>query len=109
MPSTASHTDPTLAATVTADHHGLPTGRLTARGPVAHIFTADIDDLAAWLTARGGYTLRQAAGSGVSQWTLHTTTEPRDDGSTTPVLVHALHLDDEPVLPGLHFALAITH
>lgn len=102
-------TDPARAATITADLHSLPTGRLTARNSVAHIFTADIDDLEAWLNARGGYILRQPAGSGISQWTLHTTTEPRSDGTTTPVLVHALHLDDEPVLPTLHFALATAH
>lgn len=99
--------DPALAATVTADRHNLPQGRLTARGSVAHIFAVDLTDLETWRLARGGYTLRQQAGSGVSQWTLHTSTDPRTDGTTTPVLVHALHLDDEPVPPALTGALAI--
>jgi hypothetical protein len=99
-------TDPVAAAQVTADLHGLPTGRLTARNTAAHIFTADLADLLAWRTALGGDVTRQRAGGGVTLWTLHTHTEPRSDGTHTPILVHSLALTHEPIDPALSDAVA---
>lgn len=102
----AFRTDPALAATVTADLHGLPTGRLTTRDTAAHAFVDEPADLTAWLTARGGYTTRERAGGGVVLWTLRTTTEPRADHTTTPVYVHVLVLDEEQIPAELTAALA---
>lgn len=82
-------TDPTQAAQVTADHHGLPTGRLTAHDHAAHIFLDHVDGLTQWLHATGGYTTRRDAGPGVVLWTLITHTDLRADGTATPVIVHA--------------------
>ena len=98
--------NPTDAAQVTADHHGLPTGRLTAHNSAAHIFTADLADLLAWRAALGGTVTRQRAGLGVTLWTLRTHTEDRSDGSHTPILVHSLALTDEPVDHALSDAIA---
>ncbi|MFD1278056.1 hypothetical protein ACFQ51_56910 [Streptomyces kaempferi] len=61
MLATRTSSDPTVAARVTADLHGLPTGRLTARDTAAHIFTADIHELRAWINALGGFVTRQRA------------------------------------------------
>lgn len=109
MSTFVRHTDPALAATVTADNHGLPTGRTAAYDNAAHIFLDHTDGLVAWHDALGGYTTRQEAGHGVVLWTLHTSTEPRGDGTRTPVLVHALALDHELVYDALTAALAPTH
>lgn len=95
MPTSIRRTDPAIAAQVTADLHTLPTGRIVARNQVAHIFTADINDLLVWLTALGGHITRQHSSLGITLWTLHTHTGPRADGSRTTVLVHASTLTDE--------------
>lgn len=97
---------PDAAAQAAADHLGLPTGRLTTRDDAAHIFTADLADLIAWRAALGGTVTRERAGLGVTLWTLRTHTEPRDDGTHTPILVHALALTHEPVDPALTDAAA---
>jgi hypothetical protein len=106
MHSIGTSSDPTVAALVTANLHGLPTGRLTARDTAAHIFTADIHELRAWINALGGFVTRQRAGGAVTLWTLHTHTEPRSDGSSTPVLVHALSLASEDVHPDITESVA---
>ncbi|MGH8917427.1 MAG: hypothetical protein ACRD0H_03665 [Actinomycetes bacterium] len=102
----AYRTAPDYAAAVTADLHNLPTGRLTSRENAAHIFTNRLDDLTAWLTARGGYTTHERAAGDLTNWTLRTSTEPRADGTSTPVLVHAQALTHEPVPAELTAALA---
>jgi hypothetical protein len=104
--TTHTSTDPTVAALVTANLHSLPTGRLIARNGAAHIFTADVHELRAWLNALGGYVTRERAGLGVTLWTLRTHTEPRSDGSTTPVLVHALTLAEEAIHPDITESVA---
>ncbi|WP_051713632.1 hypothetical protein [Streptomyces sp. NRRL WC-3626] len=90
----AESSDADEAALVTADLNSLPTGRLAAREDTTYIF-ADMHELLAWLRALGGHVTHQAAGDGVTLWTLHTHTEPRRDGSRTPVLVHALAMTTE--------------
>lgn len=97
---------PADAATVTAEVHGLPTGRLYNRPAAAHAFVDHLDDLTAWLTARGGYTTHERLAGGLVLWTLRTHTEPREDHSTTPVFVHVTVLDEEPVPYELTAALA---
>jgi hypothetical protein len=99
-------TDPTEAAQVTADHHGLPTGRTVRYDNAAHIFLEHIDGLAQWLHATGGYTTRRDAGPGVVLWTLITHTELRADGTATPVIVHAPALAIDPVPTELIDAVA---
>ena len=108
MPRTASRIDPADAATVTADLHNLPTGRVSAQDGTAHVFADDTDSLVEWHDALGGHTTRRDAGPGVVLWTLHTATEPYGDDSRTPVLVHTLALDHEPVYEALTTALAPT-
>lgn len=97
---------PADAATITAELHNLPTGRLVTRGTAAHAFVDQLDDLTNWMSARGGYTTRERAGGGVTLWTLRTTTEPRADQTTTPVFIHVLALDEEQVPDELTEALA---
>lgn len=97
---------PADAATVTAELHSLPTGRLYSRPAAAHAFVDHLDDLTAWLTARGGYTTHERLAGGLALWTLRTTTEPREDHSTTPVFVHVTVLDETPVPHALTAALA---
>lgn len=106
MPTSIRRTDPATAAQVTADLHNLPIGRLTARNQAAHIFNTDTRDLDAWLTALGGHITRQRAALGITLWTLHTTTEPRTDGTRTTILVHAPALTHEPIDPHLIAAVA---
>lgn len=85
---------PAIKAQVTADYNGLPNQRITEQDDRAHVFTADLNELAAWHMALGGHIDRQPApaGSGVVLYTLHTTTDPRDG---IPVDVHTLALDTE--------------
>lgn len=106
MATTIRRTSPALAAAVTIDLHGLPAGHLDTSDNAAHIFTAQVADLTAWLTARGGYTTRERGAGGITHWTLRTTTEPRGDGTTTPVLVHASALSDTDIPHELTAALA---
>ena len=106
MPTTYTAQDPADAARATADFHGLPTGRLTSRDGAAHIFTDNINDLRAWLNACGGYVLRERAGLGVVLWTLRTHTEPRSDGTRTPITVHALALAEEAIHPDITESVA---
>ncbi|MCX4885941.1 hypothetical protein [Streptomyces sp. NBC_00847] len=84
-----SRTAPDVAAIVTAELLGLPTGRTVRHDNAAHIFLDHVDGLAQWLHATGGYTTRRDAGPGVVLWTLITHTELRADGTATPILVHA--------------------
>ncbi|WP_052457541.1 hypothetical protein [Streptomyces sp. AcH 505] len=90
--------DITTAVECTTNLYGLPLGRLEVRDDgTAHIFTADIDDLALWLHIMHGTTTRQPAGDQLALWTLHTTTEPYANGTTIPVHVSVLLLDTEVV------------
>ena len=48
---------------------------------------ADVDDLGEWLRALGGEVHVSPEFEGVELWTLHASTEPREDGASTRVLV----------------------
>lgn len=87
--------DPITAAQVTADHYGLPTGRIESRDTTAHVFLNSLHGLAEWHAATGGYTTCWPAGSGVVLWTLHTHTDNHGDGTHTPIYVHAPALADQ--------------
>jgi len=87
-----SRTWPTLGVETAAAFHNLPHGRITAHDGATHVFTAGLDDLAAWCTALGGRVTRQDAGPGVVLWTLDTTV---GGSSTSTVRVHALALDTD--------------
>ncbi|MBP5918715.1 hypothetical protein F3K34_43815 [Streptomyces sp. LBUM 1486] len=90
---------------VTADYNGLPHDRISEQDGTAHVFTAGLPELEAWYIALGGRLTRQPAptGSGVTLWTLHTTTSPRDG---TPVRVHALALDTDQIDADIAHAVA---
>jgi hypothetical protein len=100
------HADPITAAEVTATTHTLPTGRITRYDNAAHVFLDNLTGLAQWLEATGGYTTCRPAGPGLVAWTLITHTEPRGDGTATPVLVHAMALASESVPDALATAAA---
>ncbi|KPI31391.1 hypothetical protein OV320_2607 [Actinobacteria bacterium OV320] len=97
---------PQAAAQAAADYLGLPTARLTTHNDAAHIFTADMHHLTAWYRALGGTVTRERAGLGVTLWTLRTHTEPRNDGTHTPILIHCLALTTEDIDPTLTNAAA---
>jgi hypothetical protein len=95
-------TDPVAAARVTADTHGLNTSHLiTAHNGAAHVFVADVNDLRPWLNELGGHITRQPAGTDTEKWTFRTHTDFRSDGSSTPILMHALALTGQTVHPDL--------
>lgn len=97
------HLGPAVKAEVTADYQGLPHARITEQGDEARVFTAGLDDLADWYLALGGHLTCQVApeGSGVTLWTLHTIIP-----GGTPVRVHALALESDPVDPDIADAVA---
>jgi hypothetical protein len=105
--SSAIHTNPALAALVTADTHGLNTAHLiTAREGQAHVFVADLNDIRPWLNELGGHITRQPAGPDMEMWTLRTHTDFRSDGTSTPILMHALSLIGQSVHPDIVNAAA---
>lgn len=69
------------------DSSNLPAPVRIPRAESVHVMVADVDDLGEWLRALGGEIHVSPAFEGVELWTLHTLTEPREDGSSTRVLV----------------------
>ncbi|BCM70935.1 hypothetical protein EASAB2608_06269 [Streptomyces sp. EAS-AB2608] len=65
----------------------LPAPVRIPRPESVHVMVADVDDLGEWLRVLGGEIHVSPEFEGVELWTLHTQTEPREDGSTTSVLV----------------------
>ena len=69
------------------DGSNLPAPVRIPRAESVHVMVADVDDLGEWLRALGGEIHVSPEFEGVELWTLHTGTEPREDGSSTRVLV----------------------
>ncbi|MFI0233087.1 hypothetical protein [Streptomyces sp. NPDC017086] len=69
------------------DYTSLPAPVRIPRPESVHVMLADVDDLGEWLRVLGGEIHVSPEFEGVELWTLHTTTEPREDGSATRVLV----------------------
>lgn len=69
------------------DRAGLPAPTRTPRPDHVHVMVPDIDDLGEWLRLLGGEIHRSPEFEGVQLWTLHTVTEPREDGTSVRVLV----------------------
>lgn len=69
------------------DGTNLPAPVRIPRAESVHVMCADVDDLGEWLRALGGEIHVSPEFEGVELWTLHTSTEPREDGSSTAVLV----------------------
>ncbi|MFJ2000316.1 hypothetical protein [Streptomyces chartreusis] len=69
------------------DSTSLPAPVRIPRAESVHVMVADVDDLGEWLRALGGEIHVSPEFEGVELWTLHANTEPRDDGSSTTVLV----------------------
>ncbi|NUQ95327.1 MAG: hypothetical protein HOY79_01755 [Streptomyces sp.] len=65
----------------------LPAPVRIPRPESVHVMVADVDDLGEWLRALGGEIHVSPEFESVELWTLHAQTEPREDGSTTSVLV----------------------
>ena len=69
------------------DRENLPAPVRIPRASSMHVMVADVDDLGEWLRALGGEIHVSPEFEGVELWTLHANTEPREDGSSTGVLV----------------------
>lgn len=69
------------------DSECLPAPVRIPRAESVHVMVADVDDLGEWLRSLGGEIHVSPEFEGVELWTLHTSTEPREDGSSTAVLV----------------------
>jgi hypothetical protein len=111
------HPDPTMQRVLTQraneaevefllDHTRLPAPVITGRPEAVHVMVADVDDLGQWLTERGGEIHVSPPFEGVQLWMLHTTTEPRSDGSCVRVLVSAPVPAGEAVMQCIRAAVA---
>ncbi|MFM9629436.1 hypothetical protein ACKI10_17635 [Streptomyces galilaeus] len=69
------------------DSSNLPAPVRIPRAESVHVMVADVDDLGEWLRALGGEIHVSPEFEGVELWTLHSSTEPREDGTGTRVLV----------------------
>ena len=69
------------------DGSNLPAPVRIPRAESVHVMVADVDDLGEWLRALGGEIHVSPEFEGVELWTLHASTEPREDGTCTRVLV----------------------
>jgi hypothetical protein len=69
------------------DRENLPAPVRIPRAESMHVMVADVDDLGEWLRALGGEIHVSPEFEGVELWTLHASTEAREDGSSTAVLV----------------------
>lgn len=69
------------------DSEHLPAPVRIPRAESVHVMCADVDDLGEWLRALGGEIHVSPEFEGVELWTLHALTEPREDGTSTRVLV----------------------
>ncbi|TXJ78567.1 hypothetical protein E2C11_16295 [Streptomyces lavendulae] len=69
------------------DYTNLPAPVRVPRPDSVHVMVADVDDLGEWLRVLGGEIHVSPEFEGVELWTLHASTEPREDGSSTRVLV----------------------
>lgn len=76
-----------LTVDVLIDMTGLPAPVRIPRPESVHVMVADVDDLGEWLRELGGEIHVSPEFEGVELWTLHAATEPREDGTSTPVLV----------------------
>lgn len=85
----AQTSDNRIAVEVMLDYLALPAPSMTARPDAVYVSVADVDDLGAWLTARGGKIHVNQASDGVELWTLLTSSPNRKDGSSVPIRVSA--------------------
>jgi hypothetical protein len=69
------------------DRENLPAPVRIPRAESMHVMVADVDDLGEWLRALDGEIHVSPEFEGVELWTLHANTEPREDGTSTSVLV----------------------
>lgn len=69
------------------DSANLPAPVRIPRAESVHVMVADVDDLGEWLRVLGGEIHVSPEFEGVELWTLHTRTEPREDGSSSSVHV----------------------
>lgn len=77
----------------------LPAPIVIGRPGWVHVLVADVFDLIPWLELRGGEIHVSPVHDDVQTWTLHTSTEPRADGSVVRVRVSAPLPAGESVMP----------
>lgn len=90
--------DNEFAAHIFLDSTPLPAPTLVGRPDAVFVMVADVDDLGAWLEARGGTIRVGAAEDGVRVWSLYTSLPPRGDGSRVRVRVSVAVVADEQVM-----------
>ena len=83
----------------------LPAPIVIGRPGWVHVLVADVFDLISWLEERGGEIHVSPVHDDVRTWTLHTSTEPRPDGSVVLVRVSAPLPAGETVMPELALAV----
>lgn len=88
------------------DGSNLPAPVRIPRAESVHVMCADVDDLGEWLRTLGGEIHVSPEFEGVELWTLHTSTEPREDGSSTRVLVSVPVPAGELVMEWIRVAVA---
>lgn len=88
------------------DGTNLPAPVRIPRAESVHVVVADVDDLGEWLRALGGEIHVSPEFEGVELWTLHASTEPREDGSSTLVLVSVPVPSGELVMDWIRAAVA---
>ena len=88
------------------DGSNLPAPVRIPRAESVHVMCADVDDLGEWLRALGGEIHVSPEFEGVELWTLHSSTEPREDGTSTRVLVSVPVPAGELVMDWIRVAVA---
>lgn len=88
------------------DGANLPAPVRIPRPESVHVMVADVDDLGEWLRELGGEIHVSPEFEGVELWTLHASTEPREDGSSTAVLVSVPVPSGELVMEWIRAAVA---
>lgn len=88
------------------DGSNLPAPVRIPRAESVHVMVADVDDLGEWLRALGGEIHVSPEFEGVELWTLHSSTEPREDGTSTRVLVSVPVPSGELVMSWIRSAVA---
>jgi hypothetical protein len=88
------------------DSTNLPAPVRIPRPESVHVMVADVDDLGEWLRELGGEIHVSPEFEGVELWTLHASTEPREDGSSTAVLVSVPVPSGELVMEWIRAAVA---
>lgn len=79
---------------------------VVVRPEAVFVTVADMDDLGAWLEARGGVIHRSPVFEGMQTWVLHLDIEATSYHPVIPVQVSVTVVADEPVMGDIEMAVA---